>query len=277
MANGGGVMMKAIAAAAALGVALTAVEASAQSAGRGATQKRPAAAAARTPTTSARISVRDPHDAALSDVHVLVTRTDTADLPPMTFTTGAAGTAIVPNLKNGVYRVRCEREGFITLEREFTVHGGAWNPVDITLSAAPAPPPPPPPAPAPAATAPPPGPPVTMSIVDFLDQNFIGREPIKESILACEPRETVRLLQMRDGIAPHVHDRIDEIVYVVAGEGAVHIGEASTPLRAGSLVVVPSGKSHSFDHRGKNPLVVVSTLVGTACEPQKAAPGRVPD
>jgi hypothetical protein len=138
----------------------------------------------------------------------------------------------------------------------------------------PAPPPPAPKAPEPPAAGvlPPGGAPVMMSLLDFLDKNFIGREPIKESILACEPLETVRLLQMHDGIARHVHDRIDEIIYVVAGEGSVHIDEAATTLRAGSLVVVPHGKAHSFDRTGKNPLVVLSTLVGAACDAHKTTP-----
>ena len=192
--------------------------------GRGSTQK-PAVAPAR--TTSVRIGVRDETGGSLTGVRVLLSGAATGE-----FTTGAAGTAIIPNLKDGVYRVRCEGDGFITLEREFTLHGGAWNPIDVVLNAAPTPPPaaPSPPAPARAPETPPAaiprsGPPVTVSIVDFLDRNFIGREPLKESILACKPLETVRLLQMREGVAAHVHKGADEVIYVVAGEGAVRIGE----------------------------------------------------
>lgn len=248
---------------AALAVTLLSVGVAAQSAGRGSTQKRTPAAPR---TASVRITVKDQQGAPLGDAQLRVS-SGAGDEAPGTFTTGALGTAIIPNLKDGVYRVRCEHEGFITLDREFTIHGGAGNPVDIVLDTAP--PPPPAPAPPPPAAVPS-GPPVTMSILDFLDKNFIGREPIKESILACEPLETVRLLQMRDGIARHVHDRVDEIIYVVAGEGSIRIEEGTTALRAGSLVVVPNGKSHSLDRTGKNPLVVVSTLVGTPCEASKS-------
>jgi oxalate decarboxylase/phosphoglucose isomerase-like protein (cupin superfamily) len=113
---------------------------------------------------------------------------------------------------------------------------------------------------------------VTVSIVDFLDRNFIGREPLKESILACKPLETVRLLQMREGVAAHVHLGADEVIYVVAGEGAVRIGEETAALRAGSLVVVPNGSGHAFERRGKNPLIIVSTLIGSACASAEAAP-----
>jgi hypothetical protein len=262
-------MMKVLLAAAAIGIASMTVDPAAQTSGRGATAKRPASGR----TASVRVSVKDPQGSPLTDARILVsTLAPTGASELGTFTTGAAGTAIIPNLKDGTYRVRCEHDGFVTLEREFAVRGGAWNPIDLVLEAAPKPPPPPAPEPPPAAALPPSGPPVMMSLLDFLDKNFIGREPIKESILACEPLETVRLLQMHDGIARHVHDRIDEIIYVVAGEGTVHIGEAATALRPGSLAVVPHGKDHSFDRTGKNPLVVLSTLTGAPCEPQKTTP-----
>ncbi len=213
--------------------------------------------------TSVRISVRDDSGTALPDVHLVLSGAAEGE-----FTTGAAGTAIIPNLKPGQYRVRAERGGFVTLEREFTLGTGAWNPIEIVLNAAP---PPPKPAPAP---APPPsmtsgGSPVSVSVPDYLDKNFIGKEPIKESVLACRPLETVRLLQLRDAIAPHVHDREDEIVYVVAGDGAVRIGDDVTTLQPGVVVVVPNGSRHGFERRGKNPLILVSTLAGTACEASK--------
>jgi hypothetical protein len=210
---------------------------------------------------SVRISVRDEAGTAISDVHLSVSGAAAGD-----YTTGAAGTAIVPNLKPGAYRIRAERDGYITLEREFTLGSGVWNPVDLVLNTAP--PPPPKPAPEPVAVAPAPsgGAPLAVSIPDFLEHNFIGRDPIKESVLACNPLETVRLLQFREALAPHVHDRLDEIIYVVAGEGVARIADEDTPLRPGMVVVVPSASRHAFERRGKNPLVVVSTLAGAACE-----------
>jgi hypothetical protein len=228
-------------------------------------------AAAAPKATSVRISIKDENGTAVPDVRLLVSGVASGE-----FTTGAAGTAIVPIPKAGLVRVRCEREGFVTLEREFTVGTGAWNPVDVTLAAAP--PPPPAPAAKPAADTPtvaavrPSGPPIALSIPDFVDKNFIGRNPLKESVLACKPMETVRLLQMRQGIAQHVHDRIDEVIYVVAGEGTLRIGEDDNQVKPGSLVFVPNGSGHSIEPRGKNPLIVVSTLVGSSCDSAKTTP-----
>jgi hypothetical protein len=254
--------MKALITALALGA--TVANLAAQTPGRAPV---PRAAAAAAKPTSVRISVKDSGGATLSDVRLIVSGAASGE-----FTTGAAGTAIVPISKTGLFRVRCEREGFVTLEREFSVGTGTWNPLDVVLNEAP-PPPAPPPAPVPepkSAAIPSSGPPVTVSIPDFVDKNFIGRDPMKESILACKPMETVRLLQMRDSLAPHVHDGVDEIIYVVAGDGAMKIGQEETALRAGSLVFVPNGSGHSVERRGKNPLIVVSTLVGASCDRAKS-------
>ena len=235
----------------------------AQPPARGAARK-PAAVAPR--TGSVRIAVRDQDGTSLNDVRLVLTGDGTGE-----FATGGAGTAVIPDLKDGTYRVRCEREGFITLEREFTVRGGAYGQIDVVLNAAPPPQPNPVPEPAAPAMVAPGGRPVTMSVVDFLEHNLIGREPLKESVLACNPLETVRLLQMREGVAEHVHESGDEIIYVVAGEGTVRIGEAPTPVRPGSLVLVTSGTGHAFERAGKNPLIVVSTLTGAPCDHAETA------
>lgn len=227
----------------------------AQTTGRGAA--KPAA----TKTTSARVTVRDQQGSPLEDVHVLLAGVDGAE-----FTTGPAGTAIVPNLKPGTYRIHLERKGYIPLEREFIVGTAVMTPVDVVLNEAPPPPPPPPkPAePAPKALGPA-GAPVLVSIPDFLDKNFIGREQLKESILACNVAETVRLLQLKEGLASHVHDNADEILYVVAGDGAIRLGQETTVVRAGSVAVVPHGTAHAVERRGKNPLILLSTLSGAPC------------
>lgn len=213
-------------------------------------------------TTPVRVMVKAQDGAALSDVRVLLSGDGSGD-----FTTGGAGTAILPDLKDGTYRVRLEHDGFITLEREFTLRGGAPAAVDIELSPAPPPPPSPPPPPPAAKKLPPSGPPVNLSVIDFLERNFIGKDdPLKESVLACTPLETVRLLQLREPIAPHRHADVDEMLYVVAGEGAAQIGGQTVALKAGTMILVPHATEHSLERRGKNPLMMLSTLAGAPCQ-----------
>jgi quercetin dioxygenase-like cupin family protein len=224
-------------------------------------QPRPRAAAkAPAKPTSARVTVRDRQGAPIEDAQIVLAGVEGAE-----FTTGPVGTAIIPNLTLGTYRIHVEKKGYIPLEREFIVGTAIMTPVDVVLNEAPPPPPPPPAAePAPKALGPA-GAPVLLSIPDFLDKNFIGREQLKESILACNQVETVRLLQLKEGLASHVHDNTDEILYVVAGDGAIRLGEDTTVVRAGSLAVVPHGAAHAIERRGKNPLIVLSTLSGNPC------------
>ena len=245
-------------------VALAATTTAAQSTREGSAKK---AAAAPARTSSVQISVRDQNRAPLSGVHLILSGAAAG-----AYTTGAAGTTVIPKLKDGLYRVRCEHAGFITLEREFTVRGGVMkNAIDVVLNPAQPSAGSAPSDAASASTAGPSGPPVTVSITDFLDRNFIGREPMRESVLACRPLEAVRLLQMREPVARHVHDRVDEIIYVVAGDGVLRLGENAIALRPATLVVVPHGSNHAFEIRGKKPLIAVSTLAGAACTPSPTA------
>ncbi len=229
----------------------------------GTTGRAPARAATPVPakTTSVRVTVRDPKGENLDGVHLILSGGAEGE-----YSTAGAGTAVLTNVKDGLYRLRLEYTGFITLEREFSVKAaGPLTPVDIVMTPAPPPPAPPPPARAPSPAVVPSGPPVSVNIPDFLDRNFIGRDPIKESILACKPAEIVRLLQLRDNMAEHVHDKVDEVLYVVAGEGAVRIGDQVVTMKPGSLAVVPLGTPHAVERRGKNPLILLSTLSGATC------------
>jgi mannose-6-phosphate isomerase-like protein (cupin superfamily) len=134
---------------------------------------------------------------------------------------------------------------------------------------------PPPAAARPALTAPPPaaGDQKTLSIPTFLDRNFIGREPLKESILGCTPTATTRLLQLRDSLAEHVHADVDESLYVVAGEGSLLVpNQAPAPIAPGSLSIVPRGAPHAIERRGKNPLILLSTLSGVPCAAETGVP-----
>ena len=62
---------------------------------------------------------------------------------------------------------------------------------------------------------------------------------------------------------------MDEIVYVVAGEGTIRIADQSANVAPGSLSVIPRGLAHSFERRGKNPLIMLSMLAGAPCTPQQ--------
>jgi len=189
--------------------------------------------------------------------------------------TDARGVATIP-IPPGTYRLRFERERFITLERDVTIGRGQPPTIMVALDAALPPPPPPPvpppaPAPAPVPVAAVVGPPIHVSIPAFLDKNFIGRDPLKESVLGCTAGATTRVLQLRDSLALHTHADLDEILYVVAGDGVVRVRDETMTLAPGSLTVIPRGLPHSTERRGRNPLIVLSTLAGAACPLEASA------
>jgi mannose-6-phosphate isomerase-like protein (cupin superfamily) len=105
----------------------------------------------------------------------------------------------------------------------------------------------------------------TIDLPSFLEQHFIGRDPIKESILGCTVGATTRLLQLRDGLAEHAHGDLDESVYVIAGDGTIRIGAETTDVKAGSLTIIPRGVPHALGRRSKSPLIVLSVLSGKPC------------
>ena len=232
------------------------------------TQPQPPRPRPRPAVTATHVVVRDVSGNPVGAVTIAISGTARSQA-----TTAADGTVDM-TLAAGTYRLRFEREGFLTLEREIIVRAGQAGEVEVALTSAPPPPPPPPPPPAPApAPAPPPrtlgpaGPPVSLSIPAFLDKNYVGRDPLKESVLACTPSATTRLLQLREPISEHKHADLDELLYIVAGEGALRIADQTTVVGPGSLSVVPRGVAHAIERRGRNPLIVLSMLAGAPCPP----------
>jgi hypothetical protein len=216
--------------------------------------------------TSVQVVVRDVSGTPLGGVKVLVSGPASQEA-----TTDDKGTASLGALRDGSYRFRFELDGFVTLERDVTIRNGQPSEVLAALRIIPRPLVPPPPPPPPVVEAPPPpppvpsGPPVFVSIPQFLEKNFIGREPLKETVFGCLPGSTTRLLQLHEAIAEHTHSELDEILYVVAGEGTVRVRTESSTLAAGSLSVIPRGLPHAIEQRGRNPLIIISTVSGAPC------------
>jgi mannose-6-phosphate isomerase-like protein (cupin superfamily) len=222
----------------------------------------PAAAAA--PATSMALRVTDRTGMTLESAHV------TAEGPvSRDGTTDRNGGVTFKSLNAGTYRLRVERDGFYTLEKEVVVKAGVTTSTDAALSAAP-PPPPPAPAPvqAPAAPAAPvlvPGEPKVLSITDLAEKELVSKDVTRETPIGCSGATAVRLILTRDAVASHTHADGDETLYVVAGEASLKLAGQDYALAAGSLALVPRGADHSLTRKGKNPVIVLSTLNGPAC------------
>lgn len=212
---------------------------------------------------------------------VMVTALDGKTLPEASVTTSGpvdreaptdpSGLVTFANMAPGTYRLRIEHPGFITLEKEVSLAAGKPLRVSATLSAAPPPPPPPKAEPAP----PPPAPsgpagnyvPNSVDIPDLFEKNFIGSSPMKRSPIGCTASSTSTLVQLREPITDHAHADADELIYIVAGEGTHKVDGKEHALSGGVFSTVPRGVTHSIVRRGRQPLVIISTLSGPPCQP----------
>jgi len=62
------------------------------------------------------------------------------------------------------------------------------------------------------------------------------------------------------GRAPDHYHRYDEVVYVLQGEGKLHVDGETAPLRAGSCIHLPSGLVHCVENSGPAELQVLGVF-----------------
>lgn len=55
----------------------------------------------------------------------------------------------------------------------------------------------------------------------------------------------------------HMHDDMEEVYFVVSGEGLMKIGEDEFPIKAGDALYVPPGEHHTTYQKGNIPLTFV--------------------
>ena len=181
----------------------------------------------------------------------------------------AGGLVRFLNLRGGDYRLRFAHKKYVLLERDVTMRPGASQTIDVMLSPAPDAPEPvaaPAPAPATAVNNAPAGEPRTVAVVDFVERNFIsGRDGLKEDPLGCTASAKTTLVQVRDPLKERALADADEVIYVVAGEGTLRLGNRDVALTATTLSVVPRGTVRGITRKGRNPLIYVSVLSGPPC------------
>lgn len=186
-------------------------------------------------------------------------------------TTGPDGRIVFDNMPAGTYRVRIERESFITLEKEIAVWAGGRTPAQAVLSAGmstPASPPPAAPPPTPTVVAPvlKPGEPRILSLTDIAEQLLRETDPIAERALGCSGATSSRLIRVRESVASHTHADADELLYIVAGDATLKLGDKEQNISPGWFSMVPRGMAHTITRRGRNPILILSSMSGPACQ-----------
>jgi len=229
--------------------------------------RAPRPAAPSTATAVLTITVNDATGAPLADVKV----TAVGPVEREGVST-AAGQVRLLGIRAGTYRVRFEREGFHTFEKEVAWRAGTPAPAtEATLTPAPAAPPPPPEPPKveppkPAVPDLPAGKATTMSLLDHIERNFISnKEPQKESLVGCSGGAQSWLWQVRDPWQNRKHDDAELMLYVVGGDGTLRLDGRDIQVAAGSFAVVPRATGYGFTRRGRNPLILLATLSGPPC------------
>ena len=182
----------------------------------------------------------------------------------------ASGLVRFLSLRGGDYRLRFSHPKYVLLERDVTMRPGGSQSIDVMLSDAPdQPKEAPAPVPTPAANASanaPAGEPRTTAVVDFVERNLIsGRDPLKEDAMGCTASAKTTLMQIRDALPERALADSDEVIYVVAGEGTLRLGNRDVSLAASTLAVVPRGTVRAVTRKGRNPLIFVSVVSGPPC------------
>jgi mannose-6-phosphate isomerase-like protein (cupin superfamily) len=184
--------------------------------------------------------------------------------------TNGSGQINFPGLQAGTYRLRFSGDHVTAFEKEVTVRAGQVSDVDVSLSPAPEPKVILQPAPAPpAAVAPAAGPkgePLTHSIGDLLEKEYVGRQPRRETLLSCSGTERAAMIQLNEPMPERLYENADAIYYVLGGEGTLMLNGKETRLGLNGFASVPRGTAHSFAKRGNRLLVLLSVLSGEPCE-----------
>ncbi|MGE0812471.1 MAG: carboxypeptidase regulatory-like domain-containing protein [Vicinamibacterales bacterium] len=243
------------------------VAVAADAAAQAAPAQRPRAAGAGA-TAIMTISVTDPTGKGIPEVSV--TARGPVDREGVTT---AAGQVRLQGIRPGTYRLRFEKDGYVTFEKEVSWRAGTAAPItDATLTEAPPPPPPPappePPPPAAPAFVPdlPAGKPSTTSLLDYIERNFISsKEPQKESLIGCSGGAQSWLWQIREPWQGRKHETAELMLYVVGGDGTLTLDGRDVSVAAGSFAVVPRDTEYGFTRRGRNPLILLATLSGPPC------------
>jgi mannose-6-phosphate isomerase-like protein (cupin superfamily) len=109
--------------------------------------------------------------------------------------------------------------------------------------------------------------PQTVSIVALVERELISKnEPRSETLIACSGNTRTTLVQLNQDQPRRLYDAAEMTYYVIAGEGALQMGDRETAIAPGSLVALPRGTGHGMLRKGKRPLILLATLSGSPCE-----------
>jgi len=76
--------------------------------------------------------------------------------------------------------------------------------------------------------------------------------------LGSDKHASEYLIFVKKKVAAHYHAKHSEIVYVLAGEGIMTLGESKKPVKKGDYIRIPEGTVHAVEVTSKQPMKVLS-------------------
>jgi mannose-6-phosphate isomerase-like protein (cupin superfamily) len=110
-----------------------------------------------------------------------------------------------------------------------------------------------------------PGEPRSLSIPDLAEQSLAGRDPVRTVPIGCSGVSRTQLLVVRETHTSGVRPDEDEMLYLVAGEATLKLGDKEQPLTPGWFSIVPRGTPRSVTRKGRNPAIFLSIVSGQPC------------
>jgi len=115
----------------------------------------------------------------------------------------------------------------------------------------------------------------TQVIVRYADRPALPATPNREfRLLVNEDLGCLDVTQfvglIPPGRAPLHSHTYDEVVYVVDGEGVLHLGGADTPLAPGSCIHLPPLQEHCLENTGPTPMRVLGVFHPSGSPASKA-------
>jgi mannose-6-phosphate isomerase-like protein (cupin superfamily) len=111
-----------------------------------------------------------------------------------------------------------------------------------------------------------------VDVPALAEKSLGGREPLRMLSIGCSGVSSAQLIVVRDSIPPVTHANRDEMLYVVAGEATLNLGQRAQSITPGWLSVVPRGTAYALTRKGRNPVVLLSFVGGQTCADMAASP-----
>lgn len=96
--------------------------------------------------------------------------------------------------------------------------------------------------------------------LENLEQTTLNNDTFR-TVLASSKHTQVVVMSIKPGedIGKEVHDKEDQVLYLVSGKGTVYLDGNESEFNPGDCVLVPAGVEHNFTTTGDEPMKIFTT------------------